>query len=255
MAVQVCCCNTLQLEGIITLSVTAFIASILWTTVVLSPIKLVAVFLHEISHAIATWLTCGKVTGIEINENFGGVCYSKGGNRGIILSAGYIGSCAWGSFFILMGYGSTATRVAAGVFIAACIATVLVLRIKDRKLCGCRCAFGLVIRVIILCMAAFVGGMWALEDLTTIKVHPLTWTVLMIGTVCTMTAFFDTIHDVLCKKIDNEAQGQSDAVMFSNEIGGSARCWGLLWSLIAFACIGLAFFGYLVLTSTCPTTV
>jgi len=236
----------------VVIPVTAIIMGLCWSTMVFAPLKLIAVFLHEFSHALATWLTCGKVSGIEINENFGGVCYSRGGNRPIILSAGYIGSCVWGVFFILMCCSKIPTRVAACFFMAACIATVLILRIKERRCFGCRCAFGLVVRIVILLIAGLVAGMWVLETFVEMSVHPLTWTVLIIGTVCTMTAVYDTLHDVLFKKIDNKQQGQSDAVMFADEFFGSARCWGLIWSLIALTCVGASFFGYIALSSSCP---
>lgn len=61
-----CCCNTSQTEAFIVIGVTALITGILWRYAVLAPIKLVAVFLHELSHALATWITCGEVTAIEV---------------------------------------------------------------------------------------------------------------------------------------------------------------------------------------------
>ena len=63
----VCCCNTSQLEAIIVIGVSAIITGILWNSSLLGPIKLVAVFLHEFSHASATWLTCGSVSGIQVS--------------------------------------------------------------------------------------------------------------------------------------------------------------------------------------------
>lgn len=65
-----------------------------------------------------------------MNEDFGGVTRSKGGVRWVTLSAGYTGSVIWGSFFILMTWDRIPTRVAAGVFILACIITAIVLHIK-----------------------------------------------------------------------------------------------------------------------------
>jgi len=61
-----CCCNTSQTEAFIVIGLTALITGILWRTAIFAPLKLVAVFLHEFSHALATWLTCGKVKRIEV---------------------------------------------------------------------------------------------------------------------------------------------------------------------------------------------
>jgi hypothetical protein len=61
-----CCCNTSQTEAFIVIGLTALITGVLWSSALFAPIKLVAVFLHEFSHATATWLTCGKVKRIEV---------------------------------------------------------------------------------------------------------------------------------------------------------------------------------------------
>jgi len=53
------------------------------------------VFLHELSHALATWVTCGKVISMEVHGNEGGLTKTVGGSRFIILSSGYLGSFLW----------------------------------------------------------------------------------------------------------------------------------------------------------------
>ena len=63
-----CCCNTSQTEAFIVIGVTAVLTGILWRSTVVAPIKLVAVFLHEFSHALAAWLTCGSVKGMEVRN-------------------------------------------------------------------------------------------------------------------------------------------------------------------------------------------
>ena len=66
----------------------------------------------------------------KVNENYGGLTKSIGGVRWITLSAGYTGSVIWGSFFILMSWDRIPTRVAASVFMLACLATIIVLKIE-----------------------------------------------------------------------------------------------------------------------------
>jgi len=63
----ICCCNTAQTEAFIVIGATAVVTGLLWRSPILAPIKLVAVFLHEFSHALATWVTCGKVKAIEVS--------------------------------------------------------------------------------------------------------------------------------------------------------------------------------------------
>eukprot|EP01071_Lankesteria_metandrocarpae_P000252 Lankesteria_metandrocarpae@DN10392_c0_g1_i1.p1 len=242
--------NDAESGGLIAIAVTAVVMAFFWRSVLFAPLKLVAVFLHEFSHALATWLTGGRVSGIEIDENFGGVCYSVGGIRAVILSAGYIGSCMWGCSFVLMCAHPTTTRIAATEFIIACVATAAILKIKERRCFGCKCAFSAIMRTCILLMAAGVAIAWVMENrMPTLVFHPLTWSILALGTVCTLTAVYDTLHDVLLCKIDNEQQGKSDSVMFANEFGGTPRCWGLLWSIIALGCVSLSSFGYATLSA------
>eukprot|EP00923_Selenidium_pygospionis_P046736 GHVN01080730.1.p1 GENE.GHVN01080730.1~~GHVN01080730.1.p1 ORF type:complete len:255 (+),score=4.88 GHVN01080730.1:360-1124(+) len=251
----ICCCNSDQIETFIVIGATTIITLILWRSVIFAPIKLVAVFLHEFSHASACWMTGGKVTGISINEMFGGVTYSRGGSRCFTLWAGYIGSCIWGAFFILMTFHLIATRIAASVFIIACVATAIILRIEKKKCWGCSCTLGLFLRLAVIGVALVVVGCWVLEELYVndddFPVHPLRWCLLAIGTICTLHALNDTLTDVVCNKVNNAEQGKSDAVMFAEEYGGAARCWGLIWAFIAVAAVSLSLFGLIVLQSSC----
>jgi len=66
----------------------------------------------------------------QVNENFGGVTISQGGTRWFSLSAGYVGSVIWGCFFILMTWDRLGTKIAAGVFIFACLVTAIVLTVQ-----------------------------------------------------------------------------------------------------------------------------
>jgi Peptidase M50B-like len=83
------------------------------------PFKLLAVFVHESSHASATWLTCGKVHGIEVYANEGGVAKFSGGNRYIITPAGYVGGAFWGGAFVALSGHRIGSTVAACIVSAA----------------------------------------------------------------------------------------------------------------------------------------
>jgi hypothetical protein len=83
--------------GLITL-----IIFLLWNHPVSAPVKIFVVFLHELSHALATWLTGGKVLELTLSARQGGSVLSQGGNGFLIASTGYLGSLLLGSalFFI-----------------------------------------------------------------------------------------------------------------------------------------------------------
>lgn len=65
---------------------------------ILKPLKLLAVFFHEWSHATVCWLTGGRVEGIEVYNNEGGVTKYRGGRRLCVIPAGC--KCHW--FFVLV---------------------------------------------------------------------------------------------------------------------------------------------------------
>ncbi|WVZ08313.1 hypothetical protein V8G54_021659 [Vigna mungo] len=104
---------------------------VLWRTILLTPFKLITVFLHEASHAIACWLTCGKVEGIQVHANEGGVTQTRGGIYWVILPAGYLGSSFWGMALILASTNLLTAKIAAGCFIAALIVVLFLAKNKS----------------------------------------------------------------------------------------------------------------------------
>ena len=94
-----------------------------WNSGVVKPFRLITVFTHEMSHAIACWLTCGSVRGIEVNHREGGVTRYVGGCRCCIIPAGYLGASFWGMIFVIMSGGrKTATFTAIGFIITLLVA-------------------------------------------------------------------------------------------------------------------------------------
>ena len=86
----------------------------LWQTPVVVPLKILIVFFHEASHAIATILTGGKVLSLSISANQGGEVWSQGGNRFITLTAGYLGSLLIGIGLLIAATRTTADRAIMG---------------------------------------------------------------------------------------------------------------------------------------------
>ena len=75
----------------------------LWDTPAVYPLKVFVVLLHEISHAMMAVATGGTIERIVLDPNQGGACYCPGGNAFLTLSAGYLGSLAWGALLISAG--------------------------------------------------------------------------------------------------------------------------------------------------------
>lgn len=146
--------------------------ALIYKTTIMKPMRLLAVFLHEFSHAFLCWVTCGKVEAIEVNNNEGthllfcfccflrlcqdfdlpiyylwrifnvpaihppgGVTKYRGGCRILIIPAGYVGCAFWAGLFVSMsGSRIGGTIVAAGISFALLVSLWYVKRLL-RVLC------------------------------------------------------------------------------------------------------------------------
>ncbi len=70
---------------------------------ILYPINLLVTFLHEFGHALGALITGGEVASLQINSDGSGLCWTRGGNRAIILMGGYIGSAILGNILFYTG--------------------------------------------------------------------------------------------------------------------------------------------------------
>ncbi|KAK1565418.1 hypothetical protein Q3G72_026087 [Acer saccharum] len=120
------CCNQDQKIFIITVLVCTVVILALWRTFLMTPFKLITVFLHELSHAIACKLTCGTVEGIKVNADEGGSTITRGGIYCCILPAGYLGSSFWGMILILASTNHITALIATGCFIASLLIVLFI---------------------------------------------------------------------------------------------------------------------------------
>lgn len=76
------------------------------------PFKIQAVAFHELGHALACKLTCGRVQHITLDVREGGATHMAGGVPAITLPAGYLGSSLAGALMIFCGFNIVASKVA-----------------------------------------------------------------------------------------------------------------------------------------------
>ncbi|HNW44396.1 MAG TPA: M50 family metallopeptidase [Elusimicrobiales bacterium] len=77
-------------------------AWLLWDSAIIYPVRILVTFLHEASHGLAALLSGGQVDSITVENNGSGVCWTRGGLRWLVLSAGYLGSMLWGSLILIL---------------------------------------------------------------------------------------------------------------------------------------------------------
>ncbi len=68
----------------------------------LYPLMLLTTLFHESGHALAAWLTGGRVHGIRMAANGAGVCTTSGGWPLLVASGGYIGSAIAGCLLLFV---------------------------------------------------------------------------------------------------------------------------------------------------------
>jgi hypothetical protein len=184
----------------------------LWDTVLIYPLKIFVVFLHEVSHAMAAVATGGSVQRILLDPYQGGAAYTVGGNNFIILSSGYLGSLLWGAAFIMLAFSRRLRPrwILGGVGILVVLLTLLLVRSWFGF------AFGLVFGAALLASANY------LRD-------GVNRAVLMgLGLTSALYAILDIKSDVL-----DRSHLPSDAAMLAEMTGIPTAFWGLLWIAIA----------------------
>lgn len=187
-----------------------------WNYPVLYPLKLMVVFFHESSHALAAVLSGGRVTEMVVIAQQGGHVLSIGGNRFITLSAGYLGSLIWG---VLIYLSAALTRWDRGVmFVLGLFIAIITLVFVSNAFA---IIFGLTTAVLMVLAARFLPR------------HINDFLLRLIGLTSMMYVVLDIYNDTIV-----HAHLRSDARMLAEEFGGVTALWG--WSWIALSVLAMA---------------
>jgi hypothetical protein len=186
----------------------------LWNTVFVYPLKIFVVFLHEISHGIAAVLTGGKIVKIELSPLQGGVCYTSGGSRLLILPAGYLGSMLFGALILILASKTNIDKIISLIIgIAVLIITFLFIRPFF--------SFGFIFSLIFGVLIIFISFLPKIVNDIFLK---------FIGLTSMLYAILDIKDDLITRTV----QG-SDAYAMSQIIPLPSIVWGVIWILIAAA--------------------
>ncbi|QFU22548.1 M50 family metallopeptidase [Shewanella eurypsychrophilus] len=89
------------------------------------PFKWLESYFHELSHGIATLLTGGAVSHIQLFPNGAGLCFSQGGWPVVIGFSGYFGAALWGYLIFILATWPKGIRVSFAVLGSAVVLTTL----------------------------------------------------------------------------------------------------------------------------------
>ena len=191
----------------------------LWSTPLVTPLKILVVYFHELSHALAALLTGGSVERINVSPAQGGFAEIRGGNRFATLTAGYLGSLLLGVVLLLLALRSRWDRVVMGL-LGAVTLLVTALYMRDLYTIG----FGIVTGGLMLATAWWLPR--ALNDLV----------LRVIGVTSMIYVPYDIFDDTI-----RRSGLRSDARLLAEEIGGTTVIWGGIWLVVAMVVIVASF--------------
>lgn len=203
---------------------TVAIALLFWDTPALLPLKVFVVLLHEVSHALAALLTGGSVEQLVLLQDQGGLAFTRGGSRFLILSAGYVGSALWGALFMQLAWSKSSIRNYAIQMIWLTLLVIMVLYLRDLYT---------MLYVTGIMLVVFTIGKWGNDFLKML----ILW---VVGTFSSLYAAIDIFTDILADGpfaglftagagFTNDAQALASITLIP------AFAWGLLWSTLTIA--------------------
>lgn len=186
---------------------------LLWWSPVIYPLKLFVVLLHEASHAAMAVATGGVVHRIVVTPDQGGICFCPGGNAFLTLSAGYLGSLAWGAVIVVLARARRPAPRDTTTLIGVAVLILTALYVRN--------AFG------VLFGAIFGAALLSLRAARP-SVHVVVLTAL--GLTSCLYALLDIKSDVL-----DRPHLESDAHMLATMTGVPTVVWGVLWIGVGMA--------------------
>lgn len=190
----------------------------LWQTPVALPLKILVVFFHEFSHAITSILTGGEVISLSVSADQGGMVLSRGGNRFLTLTTGYLGSLLIGLVLLISALRTRWDRYVVMVC-GTCLILVALLYVRDTFAFGFTTISGLLM----------IGIGWFLS-------HGVNDMLLrIIGLSSMIYVPYDILSDTILR-----SGARSDARMLAEEFGGTTVVWGGLWFALGLAVIFFA---------------
>ena len=184
---------------------------LLWNTPVIYPLKILVVFFHEMSHALATLLTGGSVQEMEVTLFQGGHVLSSGGSRFIILNAGYLGSLIIGATIYLLALHTRWDRTVSAL-LGVIILIISLLFVRN--------LFGFIFGVI------SGGGLLLLARYSNESINDMVLRV--VGLTSMIYVPLDIFSDTISR-----SYLRSDARMLAEEFGGATLLWGSIWIIIS----------------------
>ena len=198
------------------IAITALVFA-LWRFPVIVPLKILVVFLHEASHALAALGTGGSVEEISLSIQEGGHVISRGGSLFWIITAGYLGSLLFGVVLFLLALRTSWDRVVVAALGGLMLLLTLIYMREIFPIVFC-----LLTGAFLIALARFADARFS--DLV----------LRVIGMTSMIYVPYDIFSDTLLR-----SGLMSDARIMAENIGGPTVFWGSLWLVISVVFVGL----------------
>lgn len=189
-------------------AVSLIVSLLFWSFPVVYPTKILAVFFHELGHAVMTWCLGGQVVDLEISANQGGSTSFVGANAILVLNAGYLGSALIGSAILIVSTRTNLDKLV--LFGLSCVLYWVSGNLMPE-------GFG----------AQFLKAFGIFGGVTSL-VMPTIWSEAVLVHISTTTALY-VIYDIFSDISKPAGYGVSDALLLWEMTGIPAVFWGALW--------------------------
>jgi hypothetical protein len=191
-----------------------------WNTPVVYPLKIFTVFLHELSHGLAAIATGGAIERIELSADESGVCWTVGGSRFLVTSAGYLGSLLFGALLVVIG-GRARPAIQRAVVALSGVVVLL------STFLWIRTGFGVLWGL--LTAAALLGvALWLSAGVSVFVLR-------LLGITSGLYAIWDIGSDLVARSVPS-----SDANALARMTGIPGVVWGVLWGAAAIVVMAQA---------------
>lgn len=201
------------------------IVMVLWNTIVIKPLKIFTVFLHELGHALMAFIFGYGIQGFKVNFNESGytLAQSKGWfSSFMIANGGYLGSILFALLILYL------KRTAVKKFILGMLAIIfLIISIRFSGF-----SFTLIYAII---FATFVLVLYMFQNE---KVND--WVIDILGIASVAYAVYDTFIDTILLQLNLQfhlikwdSQNMTDAMQLAKMTHVPAVVWGIIWLAIA----------------------
>lgn len=192
------------------------IVFVFWQSAAAFPMRMMVVFLHEMSHAIAAALTGGDVLSMTLLRGEGGSAVTRGGNLFLIASAGYLGSLLGGIGLLMIALKSRWDRIALAVLGAV---TLVLTMIYMREVFAL--VFGIGTGISLMIASRY------------LPVQLCDMILRLLGLTSMIYVPYDIFSDTIAR-----ASMRSDARIIAETVGGPTVFWGGLWLVLSLVLIG-----------------